>query len=198
VADISMDEIKKLREMTGAGILDCKNALKEKNGNIEEAIRWLREKGIAKASMRSDRKTGEGVVASYIHPGDRLGVLLELNSETDFVARTEEFKSLAKDLCMQVAASAPKYVSREDVPPEVIKEEKEIYMTQAREGGKPEQVVEKIAEGKLEKFYQEVCLLEQPFIKDPEKNVKTLIQELISKTGENIKVRRFCRYVLGG
>jgi elongation factor Ts len=193
-----MEDVKALREMTGAGMLDCKNALKEKNGNLQDAVRYLREKGIAKADARSDRKTGEGVVASYIHPGDRLGVMLELNAETDFVSRTDEFKALAKDLCMQVAASAPKYVAREEVPAEIVKEEKEIYMTQAKESGKPAAVLEKIADGKLEKFYQEVCLIEQPFVKDPEKNIKSLIQEMIAKTGENIKVKRFVRYTLGG
>jgi len=195
--EVSMDDIKKLRELTGAGVMDCKTALTEKKGDIKEAVKYLREKGIAKAEQRSDRKTGEGVIASYIHPGDRLGVLLELNSETDFVSRTDEFRQLAKDICMQVAASSPRWVQREDVPEDVQNSEKEIYKKQAKESGKPDGVLEKIASGKLDKFYQESCLMEQPFIKDPEKNVKTLIQELISKTGENIKIKRFVRFVLG-
>jgi elongation factor Ts len=192
-----MEDVKKLRDQTGAGIMDCKTALTEKKGDLKEAVKYLREKGIAKAEQRSDRKAGEGMIASYVHPGDRLGVILELNSETDFLSRTDEFRQLAKDLCMQVAASAPRYVQREDVPEEIKKAEKEIYRNQAKESGKPEGVLEKIAEGKLEKFYQESCLMEQAFIKDPEKNIKTLVTELIAKTGENIKVKRFVRYVLG-
>jgi elongation factor Ts len=194
---VSIDLVKALREKTGAGMMDCKSALEAKNGNMDEAIKWLREKGIAKAEARSSRATGQGVIASYIHPGDRLGTLLELNCETDFVSRTDEFKQLAKDICMQIAASAPLYVQREDVPAEVLTREKDIYKEQARQAKKPEAMLEKIAEGKLDKFYQEVCLLEQPFVKDPEKNIKALIAEFIAKTGENVKAKRFKRFVLG-
>jgi elongation factor Ts len=197
MADVSAADIKKLRDITGAGMLDCKNALVEKKGNMDEAVKLLREKGIAKAESRGGKATGEGIVISYIHPGDRLGVLLELNCETDFASRTEEFRQLGKDLCMQVAASAPLYVAKENVPEEAKKREMEIYQEQAKQSGKPAAVIQKIAEGKLEKWYEEVCLLEQPFIKDQEKRVKELVAELSAKTGENIKVKRFVRYVLG-
>ncbi len=197
MADVSMDDIKKLREMTGAGMLDCKTALIERKGDIQEAVKYLREKGIAKAESRGAKATGEGVIWSYVHPGDRLGVLLELNCETDFASRTEEFRQLAKDICMQVAASAPLYVSKEDVPEAAKKAEVDIYSEQAKQTGKPPAVIQKIAEGKLEKWYTDVCLIEQAFIKDPEKNVKSLMAELSAKTGENIRVKRFVRYVLG-
>ncbi len=197
MADITTADIKKVRDITGAGMLDCKNALIEKKGDIQEAVKLLRERGIAKAESRGGKATGEGVVTSYIHPGERLGVLLELNCETDFASRTEEFRQLAKDLCMQVAASAPLYVSKEDVPEDAKKREKDIYIEQAKQSGKPEAVVQKIAEGKLEKWYSDVCLVEQVFIKDQEKTIKALIAELSSKTGENVRVKRFVRYVLG-
>ena len=196
-SEISMEDVKKLRDQTGAGIMDCKTALVEKKGDIKEAVKYLREKGIAKAEQRSDRKTGEGMVASYIHPGDRLGVILELNSETDFLSRTDEFRQLAKDLCMQVAASAPRYIQREDVPEDVKNSEKDIYRKQAKESGKPDGVLEKIAEGKLDKFFQESCLMEQAFIKDPDRTIEQLRTDLVGVIGENVEVRRFARFQLG-
>jgi len=194
---ISVEDIKKLRKTTGAGMMDCKKALTESNGNLEEAIKYLRVKGLAKAQKRSDKETGEGVIASYIHPGDRLGVLLELNCETDFVSRTDEFSAIAKDIAMHIAAANPTYVSKEDIPQEVIDKEKAIYVEQAETSGKPENVVAKIAEGKLNKFYEDVCLLNQQFVKNPDITIKDLIAESVAKTGENIKVKRFTRFALG-
>jgi len=194
---ISVEDIKKLRETTGAGMMDCKKALTESNGNLDEAIKYLRVKGLAKAQKRSGKETGEGVIASYIHPGARLGVLLELNCETDFVSRTDEFSSIAKDIAMHIAAANPTYVSQEDIPQEVIDKEKAIYVEQAKASGKPDNVVEKIAEGKLNKFYEDVCLLNQQFVKNPDITIKDLIAESVAKTGENIKIRRFTRFALG-
>ncbi len=194
---ISASQVKELREKTGAGIMDCKKALSECKGDMEAAVKYLREKGLAAAQKKAGRTTAEGIVYSYIHAGGKVGVLLELNCETDFVARTEDFRQLAKDLAMHVAAMNPRYVSREEVPQDVIEKEKEIYMNQARESGKPEQVIGKIAEGKLEKFFKEVCLLEQPFVKDTEKTVEKLITEAVAKLGENINVRRFVRFKVG-
>lgn len=194
---ISANLVKELRERTGAGMMDCKKALEEANGDIEKAIEILREKGLAAAAKRAGRITAEGLVEAYIHGGGRIGVLLEINCETDFVAKTEEFKELAKDIAMQIAASKPLYVSREEVPEEVVEKEKSILRAQALNEGKPEKIVEKMVEGRIEKFYKEVCLLEQPFIKDPDKSVQQLITEKIAKIGENISVRRFVRYELG-
>ncbi|MCR4440290.1 MAG: translation elongation factor Ts [bacterium] len=195
--DVPAAQVKALREKTGAGFMDCKKALAETQGDVEKAIEVLRKKGIATAQKKAGREAREGVIESYIHPGSRLGVLLELNCETDFVAKTDQFKTLARDLAMQVAAANPRVVRREELPAEVIEKELEIYRTQARNEGKPEQVVERIAQGKLEKFYQEVCLLEQSFIRDPNKSVNDLITEYIAKLGENIVVRRFVRFQLG-
>jgi elongation factor Ts len=195
--------IKKLRNMSGAGFLDCKKALEETNYDIEKAMVLLRERGAAKALSKTANITKNGVIVSYIHPGDRIGVLLELNCETDFVARTDEFKNLAKELAMQVAACAPRWVSKEDVPKEVIEQEKEIYKKQLlqdeKNKNKPESVIDKIVEGKLEKFFEENCLLEQPYIRDPQgkQKVKDLVLQTIAKVQENINVRRFTRYVLG-
>ncbi len=194
---MSMDKIRELRERTGAGVLDCKKALSEANGDIEKAIDILREKGIAKAAKKAGRATQEGLIFSYIHSNGRIGTLVELNCETDFVARTDEFKKLGKEIAMQIAASNPQYVSPDDIPQEVIEKEKEIYKKQAIEEGKPEHVVEKIAEGKLRKFFEEVCLLEQPYIRDPDKKIKDLVTEHIAKLGENIVVRRFARFAIG-
>lgn len=194
---ITAQMVKELRDKTGAGMMDCKKALVETGGDIEAAIKYLREKGIASAAKKSMRETKEGIIASYVHAGNKIGVLLELNCETDFVARTDDFKLLAKDLCMQIAATDPKYISRDDVPREVIEQEKEIYIKQAKESGKPENVIEKIAEGKLNKFFSEVCLLEQPFIKDSEMSVEDLIKLAISKIKENITIGRFVRYQVG-
>jgi elongation factor Ts len=189
--------VKQLREMTGAGILDCKKALEEAGGDLEKAAEILRKKGIAKAAKKASRETKEGIIHSYIHAGGRVGVLLELNCETDFVARNELFQELAKELAMQIAAMKPKYVSREDIPEEVINKEKEIAREAAISEGKPEHIADKIAQGKLEKYFKEVVLLEQPYIKDDKKTIEELIKEYIAKLGENIKVSRFCRYEVG-
>ncbi len=194
---VSADLVKQLREQTGAGIMDCKTALAETNGNFEKAIEWLRKKGAASAQKKVGRATNEGVVEAYIHPGSRLGVLIEVNCETDFVAKTEDFKTLARDLAMQVAASSPRFVKREEVPADVVEKEMEIYRTQAENEKKPANVTERIAQGKLEKFYQEIVLMEQSFIKDPNRTVKQLVTDVIAKVGENIAIRRFVRFQLG-
>lgn len=191
------EDVKSLRDKTGAGMMACKEALKACNGNVDEAVEYLRKKGIASADKKTGRSTGDGLVDAYIHMGGKLGVLIEVNCETDFVARTEQFKSLVRELAMQVAASNPSVVSRELVPAEMIEKEKDIYREQVRGSGKPENVVEKIVGGKLDKFYSEICLLEQPCIKEPQKNVDTLIKETIAKLGENITVKRFVRFRLG-
>jgi elongation factor Ts len=190
--------VKELREKTGAGMMDCKNALSETGGDLEKAIDYLRQKGLSDAAKRTGRTASEGVIGSYIHSGGKIGVLVEVNCESDFVARTEEFQALVKDLSMHVAASNPLYLRREDVPEDVIAREKNIYEVQAREGGKPERIVERIVQGKLEKFFEEICLLEQPFVKDPEMSVSQLVSGVVAKLGENIVVRRFQRYQLGG
>ncbi|MEJ5173419.1 MAG: translation elongation factor Ts [Hydrogenothermaceae bacterium] len=189
--------VKTLREMTGAGMLECKAALEEANGDLEQAVEILRKKGVAKAAKKAGRETKEGLIHSYIHAGGRIGVLLELNCETDFVARNELFRELANEIALQIAAMKPQYVKREDVPREVVEKEGEIAREAAIAEGKPAHIAEKIAEGKLEKFYKEVCLYEQPYIKDDKKTVEELIKEYIAKIGENIQVRRFCRYELG-
>jgi elongation factor Ts len=194
---VSADVVKQLREQTGAGIMDCKAALTESGGDIEKAIDWLRKKGAASAQKKVGRATNEGVIESYIHPGSRLGVLIEVNCETDFVAKTEAFKTLARDLAMQVAAASPRVVKREDLPQAVVDKEMEIYRTQAANENKPAAVQERIAQGKLEKFYQESVLLEQNFIKDPTRTVTQVITEVLAKLGENITVRRFVRFHLG-
>ncbi|HJU04660.1 MAG TPA: translation elongation factor Ts [Nitrospiraceae bacterium] len=189
--------VKELREKTGAGILDCQNALSETGNDIEKAIELLRQKGLAAAQKKAGRETNEGTIAAYIHPGSRIGVLVEVNCETDFVARNEEFQAFVKDLALQIAASSPSFVRREDVPAELLEKEKAIYLAQAKEMGKPEPAWPKIVQGKVEKFYQESCLLEQAFIKDPTVTIKDLIAQKIAKIGENIGVRRFTRYQLG-
>lgn len=194
---VTAEMVKELRERTGAGIVDCKKALVEKEGDVEKAIEYLREKGLAAAAKKSGRIAAEGVCESYIHGGGRIGVLVELNCETDFVAKTDDFKALAKDICMQIAASKPEYVRREEVPQEVLEKEKEIFTQQALNEGKPAAVVEKMIHGRIEKFYKEICLLEQPFIKDTDKTVNQLIVDKISTIGENINVRRFVRFELG-
>lgn len=194
---VSADTVKRLRERTGAGIMDCKVALTETAGDLDKAIEWLRKKGAATAAKKVGRTTNEGIVEAYIHPGSRLGVLVEVNCETDFVAKTPDFKALAKDLAMQVAATSPRTITREEIDPAVVDHEMEIYRSQARNEKKPENVVERIAQGKLEKFYQENCLIEQSFIKDPNRTIKQLITDVIAKLGENITVRRFVRFQLG-
>jgi elongation factor Ts len=195
--EIDSKQVKELRDKTGAPMMDCKRALQEANGDMEKALDYLREQGITKASQKAGRITREGLIYSYIHPGEKLGVLIEINCETDFVARTDEFRNLAKDMAMQVAASNPLFLKKEDVPAEVLEKEKEIYKTQAVKEGKPEKIWDKIVQGKLEKYYQEVCLLEQPFIKDEDRTVKQRIDETIGKLGENITVKRFIRFRLG-
>lgn len=194
---ISAEDVKKLREMTGAGIMDCKQALAETTGNIEKAIEYLRKKGIAKAEKKASRETKDGLIQSYIHPGSKLGVLVEANCETDFVAKTDQFKQFVHDIAMQIAATNPMAIRREELPPAVVAKEMNIYKTQAQNQNQPEHITEKIAQNKMEKFYQEVCLLEQSFIKDPNKTIEGLLKELISKIGENITIRRFARFQLG-
>ena len=194
---ITASMVKELRARTGTGMMECKEALSEAKGNVDEAIAILRKKGLAAVAKRAHRATSEGLVGAYIHPGGRIGVLVEINCETDFVARTDEFQQLVKDIGMQVAASAPRFLGREEVTPEVLDKEREIYRDQAARSGKPEKVLDKIVEGKMEKFYSEACLLEQPFVKEPTLTVQDLVSSHIAKTGENIKIRRFCRFVLG-
>ncbi len=194
---ITAEMVKELRERTGAGMMDCKRALVETNGDIEKAIDELRTKGLAKAAKKAGRVASEGVVTSYIHGGGRIGVMVEVNCETDFVAKTNDFKQLAYDIAMQIAASNPEYLNREEVPQEVINREKEILKAQALEEGKPEKVIEKMVEGRVEKFFKERCLLEQAFIKDLDKSVQELINENIARMGENITIRRFARYEVG-
>ena len=194
---ISAKVVKELREQTGAGMMDCKAALNESDGDLEKAKTWLREKGMASAAKRAGRVAAEGAVCSYIHMGGKFGVLAEINCETDFVARGEQFQNLCKDICLQICSAAPRWIRREDVPADVIAAEKKIYIKQMADSGKPENILEKIAEGKLGKFYSENCLLEQPFVKEPKTKVEDLIKELSGLIGEKIDVRRFERYQLG-
>lgn len=193
---ISASLVKELRESTGAGMLDCKKALEETNGDVDKAIDLLREKGLSKAAKKSDRTASEGVVESYIH-GGRIGVLVEVNTETDFVAKNEDFREFVKDVAMQIAAANPKYVSREEVDQTEIEKEREILTQQALNEGKPANIVEKMVEGRIEKYYKEICLLEQTFIKDPDSTIEKLLAEKIAKIGENIKIRRFARFEVG-
>lgn len=195
--EISATMVKELREKTGAGIMDCKEALAASEGSIESAIDYLRKKGMQAADKRSARATREGTVHSYIHGGGRLGVLVEVNCETDFVARTDDFQELCKDLGMQIAASNPQYVAIEDVPEEVLAKERDILTEQAKQSGRPENVIGKMVEGRLQKYYQEACLLEQPFVKETDKTVNDVLRDHIAKLGENITVARFARFVLG-
>jgi elongation factor Ts len=189
--------VKELREKTGAGILDCQKALQESGDDIEKAVDYLRQKGLAAAQKKSGRETNQGLIHAYIHMGGKIGVLIEVNCETDFVARNEEFKAFVNDLALQVAAAKPTYVKREDIPKEVVDKERAIYEGQAKELGKPPAAWPKIVDGKLEKFYQESCLMEQAFIKDPAVMVKDLLAQKIAKIGENMNIRRFTRYQLG-
>ena len=194
---VSATAVKELREMSGAGMMDCKKALTEASGDLEKAIDILRKTGMAKARKKSGRSAKEGIILPYIHPGAKLGVLLEVNCETDFVANTDDFKDLSKDIAMHIAASSPLSVTREEIPQDVLEREKEIYADQARQSGKPVDIIEKMTEGRLNKFYQENVLLEQTFVKDPDKTVSDLITETIAKLGENILVSRFSRFQLG-
>lgn len=193
----SASDVKNLRDATGAGMMDCKKALTESNGNFDNAVKWLREKGIASAAKRADRVASEGAVCSYIHMGGKIGVLVEINCETDFVARSKPFQELCKNVCLQVCSAAPRWLRREDVPNDVIEAEKAIYATQMQESGKPASVIEKIVDGKLNKWYQEVCLIEQPFVKDNDFTIDELVKELSGKVGEKIDIRRFVRFQLG-
>ncbi len=197
MAEISANAVKELREKTGAGMMDCKKALTEAGGDAAKAEELLRKKGLSAAAKKSGRVASEGAVASYIHMGGKIGVLVEVNCETDFVARTDGFQTLVKDLSMHIAAANPLYVKREEVPPELIEKELEIARAQAREQKKPDAIVEKIAQGKVDKFYKEIVLLEQPFVKEDKKSIQEVITEAIAKIGENIQVRRFARFVLG-
>ncbi|MBR5227090.1 MAG: translation elongation factor Ts [Clostridia bacterium] len=193
---VTAEQVKELRERTGAGIMDCKKVLVETDGNVDKAIDLLREKGLAKAAKKASRIASEGLVEAYIHNG-KYGAMVEVNSETDFVAKNEEFKTFVRDIAMHIAASAPKYVSREEVPAEVVESEKQTLMAQALNEGKPAAVVERMVEGRLNKFFEEICLLEQPFVKDPDKKVKDLLNEKISTIGENLVIRRFVRFERG-
>lgn len=197
MAEITAALVKQLREMTGSGMMDCKKALQETNGDLEKASEYLREKGMADSVKKAGRIAAEGLVVSYIHMGGRIGVLLELNCETDFVAKTDKFKQLAMDLAMQVAAANAKYVRKEEVPTDILDKEKEILTAQARNEGKPEKIIEKMVAGRIDKFYKEVCLLEQPYIKGEDESVADLIKQAIAEIGENISVRRFVRYEMG-
>ena len=193
----SMALLKEVRERTGAGVVDCKKALNESGGDIDKAITFLREKGLAAAAKRAGRAAAQGIVGSYIHAGGKIGVLVEVNCETDFVARTEEFQRLVKDLGMQIAAAQPRYVRRDDIPAGEVEKERAIYRTQTLAEGKPEKVIDRIVDGRLEKYYGENCLLEQSFIRDTAKTVEQLVKEMVARTGENIVVRRFSRFQIG-
>ncbi len=194
---ISANLVKELRERTGAGMMDCKKALTETDGNTEKAIEYLREKGLSAAAKKAGRIATEGLIETYIHGGGRIGVLLELNCETDFVAKTDDFRDLAKDIAMHIAAAKPEFLKPDEVPKDVIEKEKNILKAQALNEGKPEKIVEKMVEGRISKYFKDVCLLEQPFVKDPDKTISQLITEKIAKIGENISIRRFVRYELG-
>jgi elongation factor Ts len=198
MAAINAEMIKELRARTNAGIMDCKGALQEAGGDLEKAVDFLRKKGLATALKRAGRETSEGAINTYIHAGGRIGVLVEVNCETDFVAKTDEFRGLVKNLAMHIAATKPLGIGREDVPEEILRREEEIYREQAKDMGKPEKILDKIVEGKMEKFYKESCLLEQQYVKDTDLSIQDLIHEMVGKTGENITVRRFVRYQLGG
>jgi elongation factor Ts len=195
--ELNATVVKELREKTGAGFMDCKKALAETGGNLEKAVDYLRQKGLAAAAKKADRVAADGAVGAYVHPGGKIGVLVEINCQTDFVARTTEFQTLLKDMAMQIAAASPHYVKREEVSGDEIAKEREIYYRQALDSGKPEKVIEKIVEGKMERFYSEVCLLEQAFIKDPDRKVRDIINDAVTRMGEKIEVRRFARYHLG-
>jgi elongation factor Ts len=197
MAEITPQMVKEIRDRTGAPFLDCKKALEETGGDFEKAIDLLRIKGLAKAAKKVGRETPEGIIASYIHAGGKIGVMVEVNCETDFVARNEEFQAFAKEIAMQIAATNPRFIRREDISEEIVAKEREILKAQVIESGKPENVADRIVDGKIEKFYEEVCLLEQPYIRDPKIKVRDLLNSLIAKIGENIVIRRFVRYQLG-
>ncbi len=197
MAEISAAMVKELREATGSGIMDCKKVLAEAEGNMEKAIELLRKKGLAKAAKRAGRSTSEGIIYSYIHTGAKLGVLVEINCESDFVAKTEDFETFAKDIAMHIAAANPAGLVSDDVDQSVIEKEREIYRAQMLEEGKPENIIDKIVDGKIEKFYKEVCLMSQQYVKDPQKTIEELLKETIGKIGENIQIKRFARFQIG-
>jgi len=195
--EISIELVKDLRQRTGAGVSDCKAALTEAQGNMEAAIDYLRRKGLATAAKKAGRIATDGLVSSYIHAGGKMGVLVEINCETDFVAKTEDFQTFVKNIAMHIAAANPQYIRREEIPEEVLERERAIYRTQALEAGKPQKIIDKIVEGKMERFYSEVCLLEQTYVRDPDLTIKELLDAMIAKVGENISIRRFARFQLG-
>ena len=195
--EISVELLKDLRQRTGAGVIDCKTALQEAKGNMEGAIDYLRRKGLATAAKKSGRIAADGLVSSYIHAGGKMGVLVEINCETDFVAKTGDFQTFVKNIAMHIAAANPQYIRREEIPGEVLERERAIYQTQAQEAGKPQKVIDKIVEGKMERFYSEVCLTEQTYVRDPDLTIKELVDAMIAKVGENIAIRRFARFQLG-
>jgi elongation factor Ts len=195
--EVNASLVRELREKTGAGIMDCKRALAESAGDLDNAVNYLRQKGLAAAAKKAERVAADGAVGAYVHPGGKIGVLVEINCETDFVARTTEFQALLKDIAMQIAAANPRYVRPEDISADEIEKERNIYRLQALESGKPEKVIEKIVEGKMERFYSEVCLLEQGFIKDPDRKVSDVLNDAIARLREKIEVRRFARFHLG-
>jgi len=197
VAEISASLVKELRDRTGAGMMDCKRALQETAGDLEAAAEYLRKQGIAKADKKADRKANEGLVHSYIHQGGKIGVLVEINCETDFVARTDDFQAFCHEIAMQIAAASPQYLRREEISEDILAKEKEILREAALNEGKPENVVDRIVEGKLEKYFEQVCLLEQPYIRDSDKSVEEVLKEAIASLGENIQIARFTRYALG-
>lgn len=194
---ISAKDVKDLREKSGAGMMDCKKALTETNGDFEAAVTWLREKGMASAEKRAGKTASEGAVASYIHMGGKVGVMVEINCETDFVAKGEQFQNLAKDICLQICSAGARWVRREDVPAEIVEAEKQVYIAQMKDTGKPDNILAKIAEGKVSKFYEDNCLLEQGFVKEPKTKIEDLLKTLSGTVGEKIEIRRFERYVLG-
>jgi len=195
--EISIELVKDLRQRTGAGVIDCKAALQEAEGNMEAAIDYLRRKGLATAAKKAGRIAADGLVSSYIHAGGKMGVLVEINCETDFVAKTEDFQTFVKNIAMHIAAANPQYIRREEIPEEVLERERAIYRTQAQDSGKPQKVIDKIIEGKMERFYSEVCLLEQTYVRDSDLAIKELLDAMIAKVGENITIRRFARFQLG-
>jgi elongation factor Ts len=197
VMEINAKQVNELRQKTGAGIMDCKRALQECQGDLEKAVKHLREKGVAEAGKRSSKVAAEGKVESYLHMGGKIGVLVEVNCETDFVARGEDFQNFCREIAMQVAAASPQYLKKDEVPEELLNQEREIYRKQALDAGKPEKVLDKIVEGRLRKYFAEVCLLEQPYIREQKMSVDKLLKDLIAKTGENIVIRRFARFQLG-
>jgi elongation factor Ts len=195
--EISVELVKDLRQRTGAGVIDCKTALQEAKGNMEAAIDYLRRKGLATAAKKAGRIATDGLVSSYIHAGGKMGVLVEINCETDFVAKTEDFQTFVKNIAMHIAAANPQYIRREEIPAEVLERERAIYRTQAQDSGKPQKVIDKIVEGKMERFYSEVCLLEQTYVRDSDLTIKEFLDAMIAKVGENITIRRFARFQLG-